>query len=66
MMRMGFNRQHEGREEAAIYAQELPCASPPLSSSHVPQPMVETSKWSFDLSVTDANEGQHCPSLPGP
>lgn len=37
-----------------------------LSSSHVPQPMVETSKWSFDLSVTDANEGQHCPSLPGP
>lgn len=52
----------EGREEAAIYAQKLP-VHPPLSSSHVPKPMVETTKWSLDLSLTDVNEAQHCPSL---
>lgn len=60
-----FDEEGEGRRKQAIYAQELPVHRP-LSSSHVLQPMVETAKWSFDLSLTDANEGQHCPSLPGP
>lgn len=39
---------------------------PPPSNLHVLQPVVETAKWSSDLSLTDANEVQHCPSLPGP
>lgn len=38
----------------------------PPSNLHVLQPMVETAKWSSGLSLTDANEVQHCPSLPGP
>ena len=47
--------EEEGRKEAAIYAQKLPVQSP-LAGSHVPQPLVEMAKWSFDLSVTDVNE----------
>lgn len=54
-MEMGFCEENEGRKEAAIYAQELPVHRP-LSGSHVPQPMVETTKWSLYLSVTDVNE----------
>lgn len=61
-----FKRRMKEGKEAAIYAQELPVHPPPFSSSHVPRPMVETAKWSFDLSATDANEAQHCPSLLGP
>lgn len=57
-----LGEEEEGRKEAAIYAQKLP-VHPPLSGSHVPKPMVETTKWGLGLSVTDVNEAQHCPSI---
>ena len=52
----GFGEEDEGGKEACYICSGASCASPPLSGSHVPQPMVETTKWSLDLAVTDVNE----------
>lgn len=52
---LGSGEEDEGREKATYMLRSFLCiAHPP--GSHVPKPMVETTKWSLDLSTTDVNE----------